>query len=42
MVPSAYILFILTDGVVRFGINNCLWTASSLADDVVCIYSFHF
>jgi len=32
----------LTDGVVPFGINNCLWTVSSIADDVVCIYSFHF
>jgi len=28
----------LTDGVVRFGINNCLWTLSSLADGAVCIF----
>ena len=39
MVPSAYIFFsFLTDGVVRFGINNCLLTVSSLVDGSLCMF----
>ena len=29
---------LFTDGVVRFGMNNCMWTVSSLADGALCIF----
>ena len=33
---------LFTDGVVRFGINKCLWMLSSLADGAVGIFVFVF